>query len=155
MDFVFAGWRVATAEPGLVSMSDCVVDVAEETLYSDRAQAERVRAETPGTHVFAVGFHRDDVPAPRLAEPMPAGDVLGCELVGMDPDMSCWHTWRCLGGLVEDVRAATDVVPGPHGLIQDVEQARRAAQWLTASGLGDPKVFDWVAALLVRPRPEA
>ncbi|WP_045309410.1 hypothetical protein [Lentzea aerocolonigenes] len=155
MGFVFVGWRVATTEPGLVSMSDCVVDLAEETFFNDRAQAERVRAQAPGTHVFAVGFHLVDAPAWRFAEPMPAGDVLGCELVGEDPDGEFWHTWRCLGGLVEDVRDATGVVPGPHGLIQDGEQARRAARWLTASGLGDPKVFNWMAALLVRPRPEA
>lgn len=176
MDFVFAGYRVTTTFAGLVSMSECVTDVVGadsfgwEMFFSDRRAAEQACAAAPGTHVLAVGFHRDDVPALlddieendaiaaagmpdrlRAAAPMPEGDVLGCELVGRDPDLSGWHTWRCLGDLVGDVGGATGVVPGAHGLIQDVEQARSAARWLTASGLGDPKVFLWVPALLVKP----
>ena len=175
MDFVFAGYRVTSVETGLVSMSDCIVDVTGadsfgwETFFDDRASAEQASAAAPGTHVFAVGFCRDDVPALlndlqkeepiaaagmpdrlRAAEPVPEGDVLGCELVGWDPGWGAWHTWRCLD-LVDDVGAATGVVPGEYGLIQDVQQTRSAARWLTASMLGDPKVFLWVAALLVRP----
>jgi hypothetical protein len=55
----------------------------------------------------------------------------------------------CLGGLVKDVRQATSVRPERWGLIPDEQEARRAAAWLTASELGDPKVFFWVPALLV------
>jgi hypothetical protein len=84
----------------------------------------------------------------REAFPRPhSGRVRGFELVGYDAGL--WHTWTCLGGLVDDVRQATGVRPGTWGLIQDEQEARRAAAWLTASGLGDPKVFLWVPALLV------
>lgn len=174
MDFVFAGYRVMLPEDDLVSMSECMMDVVGadsfgwEMFFSDRASAEQACPDTG--HLFAVGFARDDVQALladlgkyeplgaagmpdrlRAAEPMPDGEVLGCELVGWDSGPSVWHTWVCLGGLVDDVRAATGVVPGEHGLIQDVAQARLAARWLTESGLGDPKVFLWVPALLIRP----
>lgn len=175
MDFVFAGYRVATTEAGLVSMSECIVDVVGadefgwEMFFDDREPAEQASAAAPGTHVLAVGFHRDDISALlsdiekeepiaaagmpdrlRASEPMPEGAVLGYELVGWDAGWTRWHTWRCLD-LVGDVGAATGVGPGEHGLIQDVEQTRSAARWLTTSMLGDPKVFLWVAALLVRP----
>ncbi|RAS63213.1 hypothetical protein C8D87_107362 [Lentzea atacamensis] len=174
MDYVFAGYRVVIADDGLVSMSECMTDVVGadsynwEMFFTDRALAEQ--ACPSSGQLFAVGFPREDVPAlladfekfepigaagmpDRLlaGEPMPCGDVLGCELVGWDSGPSVWHTWACLGGLVDDVRDVTGVVPGEHGLIQDVEQARLAARWLTASELGDPKVFLWVPALLVRP----
>jgi hypothetical protein len=76
----------------------------------------------------------------------PSGTPLGFELVGYDG--GTWHSWSCLGGLVDDVREATGVVPGRHGLIEDEDAARAAARWLTGSGLGDPKVFDWAAAAL-------
>ncbi|MEV0388115.1 hypothetical protein [Nonomuraea sp. NPDC050643] len=68
------------------------------------------------------------------------------ELVGFDS--GGWHTWACMGGLAAGVHQATGVRPGAWGLIQDEQDARRAAQWLTDSGLGDPKVFLWAAALL-------
>ncbi|HEY1177266.1 MAG TPA: hypothetical protein VGF17_14010 [Phytomonospora sp.] len=66
---------------------------------------------------------------------------LGFELVGFDG--GTWHSWLCLDGLTDDVDDATGVRPGRHGLIADEADARRAAEWLTASGLGDPKVRRW------------
>ncbi|WP_199747528.1 hypothetical protein [Actinomadura sp. WAC 06369] len=84
-------------------------------------------------------------------EPFPHdGDLrLGFEPVGYDHR---WHTWTCLGGLVDDVRRATGVRPGRWGLIQDEAEAHRAAQWLTWSGNGAPKVYVWTAALLADVR---
>ncbi|MDT7728987.1 MAG: hypothetical protein QOI21_5563, partial [Actinomycetota bacterium] len=130
--------------------------------FDDVAAAEdaRDRAGRSDLHVLAVGIAAADVVplledvgdfgAPRLLsvlEPFPEGStVLGHELVGFDT--GGWHTWTCLGGLVDDVRRATGVRPGPWGLIQDVREARRAAEWLTASALGDPKVRFWVSAKL-------
>ncbi|WP_086821087.1 hypothetical protein [Allokutzneria sp. NRRL B-24872] len=162
----------------LISMSDCVVDVVPanrdgwDDWFDDPVSAERsrVRADRPGLRVLAVGIAATDAPAVlqdmaeagygpdaggvmgRLArrEAFPdvhAGRARGFELVGFD--VGCWHTWTCLGGLVDDVRQATGVRPGRWGLIQDEQEARRAAAWLTTSGLGDPKVFLWVPALLV------
>jgi hypothetical protein len=132
------------------------------------AEAARAQAGQPGLPVIAVGFARADVPGllaemadggwdtaagslpERLArqEPFPhaGGQRLGFELVGFDTGR--WHTWVCLGGLVADVYQGTGVRPGKWGLIQEEQDARRAAQWLTDSGLGDPKVFLWAAALL-------
>ncbi|GIH73388.1 hypothetical protein Mth01_56410 [Sphaerimonospora thailandensis] len=83
---------------------------------------------------------------PAREVPYRSGRRLGFELVGFDSGR--WHTWTCLGGLVADVYRATGVQPGSWGLIQDEQEARRAPQWLTESGLGDPKVFLWAAALL-------
>ncbi|MGM1064776.1 hypothetical protein [Saccharothrix sp. Mg75] len=174
-----ADWRDAgLSGPDLVSMSDCVVDVlpADRDGWDDwfddpvAAGRSRVRAGRAGLHVLAVGVAAADAPgllremagaghhpdaggvAGRLArrdafpDPRP-GRVLGFELVGFDS--GGWHTWTCLDGLVDDVRRATGVRPGRWGLVRDGREARRAATWLTASGLGDPKVFLWVPALLV------
>ncbi|GAA4007136.1 hypothetical protein GCM10022247_31350 [Allokutzneria multivorans] len=162
----------------LISMSDCVVDVVPanrdgwDDWFDDPVSAERSRAhaDRPGLRVLAVGIAATDAPAVlqdmaeagygpdaggmmgRLArrEAFPdvrSGRASGFELVGFD--VGAWHTWTCLGGLVDDVRQATGVRPGRWGLIQDEQEARRAAAWLTTSGLGDPKVFLWVPALLV------
>jgi hypothetical protein len=186
--YVLAGYRVATRADrqdwqdvglpchGLVSLSDCVVDLVSvdpggwDDWFASPQEAEiaRERAGRPDLHVLEVGFATADVPGlladiadggwdvsagslpERLArrERFPCLDRqrLGFELVGFDS--GCWHTWTCLGGLVADVHRATGVQPGPWGLIQDEQDARRAAQWLTDSGLGDPKVFLWAAALL-------
>jgi hypothetical protein len=187
LGYALAGYLVATRtdrqdwqdaslpDTGLVSLSDCVVDlvpVEDPSGWDDwfasphEAEAARDQAGKPGLHVLAVGFATADVPGlladmadsgwdagslpERLArrEPFPhaSGQRLGFELVGFDG--GGWHTWTCLGGLVADVRRATGVRPGRWGLIQDEQDARRAAQWLTDSGLGDPKVFLWAAALL-------
>jgi hypothetical protein len=172
-------WQdVGLRSADLISMSDCVVDLLPanrdgwDDWFDDPVSAERsrTRADRSDLHVLAVGVAATDAPAllgemteagyradmggvaGRLAqrEAFPnlhPGRVLGFELVGFD--IGEWHTWTCLGGLVGDVRQATGVRPGRWGLIQDEQEARRAAAWLTASGLGDPKVFLWVPALLV------
>ncbi|WP_432929561.1 hypothetical protein ACQPZZ_05545 [Microbispora sp. CA-135349] len=186
-DYVLAGYRVAARAnrhdwqdaglpAGLVSLSDCVVDlVSSDPIGWDdwfdgpqEAEIARERAGKPGLHVLGVGFATADVPGlladiadggwdasagslpERLAWrerfPNPGGRRLGFELVGFDS--GCRHTWTCLGGLVSNVYRATGVQPGIWGLIQDEQDARRAAQWLTDSNLGDPKVFLWAAALL-------
>ena len=158
-------------EGGLVSMSDCVTTLVTpndwDEWFGDLESAEVARAGRDDLHVLAVGFAAQDVHAvledvaeggwdvaagglpERLtrAVALPGGEVLGFELVGYDT--GGWHTWTCLGGLVHDVGEATGVRPGRWGLIQDECEARVAAEWLTASGLGDPKVFLWVAAKLV------
>lgn len=176
---VMTGWQDAgLLSADLISMSDCVVDLVSanrdgwDDWFDDPVSAERSRARSgrSGLHVLAVGIAAADAPAllqemaeaghrpdmvgvvGRLArrEAFPdlhSGRVLGFELVGFDT--GGWHTWTCLGGLVNDVRQATGVRPGRWGLIQDEQEARRAAAWLTPSGLGDPKVFLWVPALLV------
>lgn len=186
--YVLAGYRVATRAdwhdwqdaglpgPGLVSMSDCVVDLVpvDPSGWDDwfaspeEAKIAHEHVGRPGLHVLGVGFAAADVPGlladiadggwdtsagslpERLARrerfPYPSDRRLGFELVGFDS--GGWHTWTCIGGLVADVYRATGVQPGPWGLIQDEQDARRAAQWLTDSGLGDPKVFLWAAALL-------
>ncbi|WP_052371773.1 hypothetical protein [Amycolatopsis taiwanensis] len=159
----------------LVSMSSCVVELLAADPQgwvdwfgdSESAEQARVQANRAGLHALGVGIAASDIPAlladmaeggwdqqagslpERLARraPIAAGRLLGFELVGYDCGL--WHTWTCLGGLVRDVRQATGVRPGRWGLIQDEQQARRAADWLTASELGDPKVFLWVAAMLV------
>lgn len=166
VDYVLAGYRVVSPEPDVISMSACVVDLVPndwEYWFTDQASAER--ACVPGARVLAVGVAVDDVvplvedidgdmaagdlPDRLLRqEPLPAGRRLGFELVGFD-DGGPWHTWICLGDLVDDVREATGVSPGVWRLIQDEQDARRAARWLTDSGLGDPKVFFWVPALLL------
>ncbi|WP_434448225.1 hypothetical protein [Lentzea sp. E54] len=172
-------WQdVGLPSAGLISMSDCVVDLVPanrdgwDDWFDDPVSAERsrTRAGRSGLHVLAVGIAATDAPAVlremadaghhpdmggvagRLArrEALPgacSGGPRGFELVGFDT--GGWHTWTCLGGLVDDVRQATGVRPDRWGLIQDEQEARRAAAWLTASGLGDPKVFLWVPALLV------
>ena len=179
MVHVLAGYRVVAREGrrdwqdaglpegDLVSMSGCVTTLVQpndwDEWFGDRASAEAARRD--GLHVLAVGIASEDVravledvagsgpPAGDLperlarAEPVPGGEVLGFELVGYDT--GTWHTWTCLGGLVQDVGEAIGVRPGRWGLVQDEREARAAAEWLTASGLGDPKVFLWVAVKLV------
>jgi hypothetical protein len=165
----------------LVSMSSCTVELLAADPHgwddwfgdSESAEQSRIQSNQAGLHVLGVGIAASDIPA-LLAdmaeggwdqeagslpeqlgrrEPIPTGQLLGFELVGYDCGL--WHTWICLGGLVHDVRQATGVRPGRWGLIQDEQQARRAADWLTASHLGDPKVFLWLAAMLVAvPRVE-
>lgn len=185
--YVLAGYRVATRanlhdwqdvslpRAGLVSLSDCVVDLVpvDPSGWDDwfagpqEAEIAREHADKPGLHVLGVGFAAADVPGllvdiadggwdssagslpERLARrerfPGHSGRRLGFELVGFDSGR--WHTWTCLGGLVADVYRATGVQPGSWGLIHDERDARRAAQWLTESGLGEPKVTLWAAAL--------
>ncbi|MFD1149097.1 hypothetical protein [Saccharothrix hoggarensis] len=167
-----ADWQDAGLPEGdLVSMSGCVTTVVPSTewdeWFGDRESAAVARAGRDGLHVLAVGIDSRDVAAvledvadggwdvaagslpERLArtEPLPDGDVLGFELVGFDS--GTWHTWTCLGGLVGDVGRATGIRPGRWGLVHDAHDARVAAEWLTASGSGDPKVFLWVAVKVV------
>ncbi len=169
---LLAGYLAATREPrpdwadqglppgDLVSMSDCVVDVASAQRHYWDPWFPAPPADVPARHhVLAVGIPEDYLPAlredapgqfpPALDDPCPVPDwrPLGHEPVGAD--MGAWHTWACLGGLVNAVRTATGVQPGRWGLIPDEHDARRAADWLTASGMGDPKVFLWVPALLL------
>ncbi|MCA2229693.1 hypothetical protein [Nonomuraea aurantiaca] len=162
--------------PGLVSLSGCVVDLVpvDASGWDDwfasphEAEIARDQAGKSGLHVLGVGFASADVPglladmadggwdasAGSLPERLTRREKfpdsghrrLGFELVGFGS--GSWHTWTCIGNLVTDVHQATGVQPGPSGLIQDEQDARRAAQWLTDSGLGDPKVFLWAAALL-------
>jgi hypothetical protein len=161
---------------GLVSLSECVVDLVPvdpngwDSWFASPHEAEIAceQASKPGMHVLGVAFAPADVPglladiadggwdasAGSLPErlvrretfPYSGTRQMGFELVGFDS--GSWHTWTCLSGLVADVYQATGVQPGRWGLIQDQQDARRAAQWLTDSGLGDPKVFLWTAALL-------
>ncbi|WP_033293379.1 hypothetical protein [Amycolatopsis jejuensis] len=145
----------------LVSMSECVATVLEDDWFRDLGQAQRRAAET-GMQVIEVGFAADEaepivrelhsthVVAGRIAEGVaPSGELLGFELVGQDCGL--WHTWACLGGLADDVHGATGITPGRYGLIHDQDAAHIAARWLTASGLGDPKVFHWAAAGIYVP----
>lgn len=174
--YVREEWQDSSLPKGeLVSMSGCVVDV----LYTDphewddwfgspgAAERARVQSGRSGSHVLGVGFAVPDVPEvtaditdsgseaaagtllERLArrEPAADGEPLGFELVGYECGL--WHTWTCIGGLVREVYDATGVRPGEWGLVQDEQDARRAAAWLTESGAGEPKVFYWVAAKLV------
>ncbi|MBB1153721.1 hypothetical protein [Amycolatopsis dendrobii] len=162
MTFVSAGYRAVRRTSELVSISECVAEV-DDDWFRDLGLARQT-----GLHVLEVGFAPEEA-APIVREIVadgwdretsvvvnrieegtrPSGELLGFELVGYDGGL--WHTWHCLGGLVDDVRAATGVVPGRCGLIEGAAAARRAARWLTESGLGDPKVFDWAAAALFVP----
>ncbi|GAA4533618.1 MULTISPECIES: hypothetical protein [Nonomuraea] len=162
--------------PSLLSLSDCVVDLVPvdpsgwDHWFASPQEAEiaRNQAGNSGLHVLGVGFAAADVRGlqadmaddgcdgslqERLIRheqfPGPGERRLGFELVGFD--IGNWHTWTCMGDLVTDVHQATGIQPDLNGLIQDEQDARRAAQWLTDSGLGDPKVFLWAAALLTEP----
>nr|WP_245573144.1 hypothetical protein [Amycolatopsis benzoatilytica] len=174
MSFVSAGYRVVQrpystdgSRDGLVSISECVVTVLEEEWgdwFRDPDRA-RHRAAESRLQVLEVGFTMEEAApilrallaegydrethavAGRLAEGIPInGTPLGYELVGYD--FGTWHSWACLGGLIDDVRLGTGIEPGPHGLIRSADAAHTAARWLTGSGLGDPKVSDWAAAAL-------
>ena len=144
----------------LVTMSGCLADLRPPrpghwTPWSDEPPVD-VR---PPHHALAVGLPDDYLAALRADSPeqlpplpdtpLPDWEPLGYELVGADTGV--WHTWLCLGGLVDDVGAATGVRPGRRGLIEDEHDARCAADWLTASNLGDPKVFLWLPVLLLEP----
>jgi hypothetical protein len=166
----------------LVTISECLADMVSvdevgwDDWFADRPTAERARPVVGDTahRALAVGIHQGDVAGlladiadggwdvsagslpERLAERLPfppveAADALGFELLGYD--CGTWHTWTCLGDLVEDVHQATGVRPGAWGLLQHYGDARTAADFLTRSGLGDPKVFLWVPALLAGPTP--
>ncbi|WP_370939075.1 hypothetical protein [Amycolatopsis sp. cg13] len=162
MTLVSAGYRAVRRTSEFVSISECVAEVHDDW-FRDLAFARQT-----GLHVLEVGFRPDEagpivseiiadgwnretsVVVGRIAEgASTSGELLGFELVGYDEGL--WHTWRCLGGLVDDVRAATGIVPGRHGLIESEDAARQAARWLTESGLGDPKVFHWAAVGLFVP----
>lgn len=165
----------ATLVPSAVaSMSTCLVDLVD-TWFADIEPARH--ATRDGFTVLDIGVPREhvgpllediadggwDVAAGIVPErltnqvPVAAGTPLGYELVGYDSGI--WHSWLCLGGLVEAVHDATGVRPGGNALISDHASADRAARWLTGSGLGDPsgwpggsnKVFYWVPALLTVP----
>jgi hypothetical protein len=154
-------WTDAGLPAELISMSDCVADVASANPHYWDPWFPTPPTPPARHHVLAVGVPDDYLPAlredaagavpPLLDQPVPDWHVLGFELVGFD--LPIWHTWLCLGGLVDDVRRATGVQPGSWGLIQDEHDARRAADWLTESNLGDPKVFLWVPAQLLSPTP--
>ncbi|WP_116198982.1 hypothetical protein [Amycolatopsis circi] len=163
MTLVSAGYRAVQRTSELVSISECVAEVHDDW-FRDLALARQT-----GLHVLEVGFTPDEaepivreiiadgwnaetsVVVGRIEEgSSTSGELLGFELVGYDGGL--WHTWHCLGGLVEDVHAATGILPGRYGLIEDAAAAHQAARWLTESGLGDPKVFHWAAAALVVPQ---
>jgi hypothetical protein len=157
-----ADWADPSLPAGdLVSMSDCLVDIVSAPPdHWHPWFPDEPTVTPPGHHVLAVGVpdhYLPDLPedAGLLSRPRPVPDwsPLGFELVGYD--CGTWHTWVCLGGLVDDVHRATGVRPGPWGLIPDERDARRAADWLTESNLGDPKVFLWIPALLLSPTPPA
>ncbi|MET9264493.1 hypothetical protein [Amycolatopsis sp. NPDC004079] len=162
MTLVSAGYRAVRRTGELVSISECVAEVHDDW-FRDLSLARQT-----GLDVLEVGFLPDEAEpivreiiadgwtretsavVGRIEEgASTSGELLGFELVGYDGGL--WHTWRCLDGLVDDVRAATGVVPGRHGLIESEDAAHQAARWLTESGLGDPKVFDWAAAALYVP----
>lgn len=48
-------------------------------------------------------------------------------------DSGVWHSWVCLGGLVDEVAEATGIRPGALGLIQAGEEAFVAANFLNRS----------------------
>lgn len=143
----------------ITTMSECLADAvpvpghwARDPWFADGVAAsaavrdghELIEAAAPadlvsdlrgemGEWTGATAFLSDAGP-PSLAP-------LGFELVGFDG--GTWHSRLCLDGLTGDVDDATGVRSGRHGLIADEADARRAAAWLTASGLGDPKVLRW------------
>jgi hypothetical protein len=171
-DYVFAGHAAVAAGAGPLSVSYCLADLVPaepgwDDWYGDfGAAAARggtvLTVGVPGAHVeplsaglAASGRVRGRGGLPdRLARrlPLPRGRVLGFEPIGFDE--GTWHSWGCLGGLVDDVRAATGIRPDGTGLIGTEPDAEEAARWLTASGLGDPKVFFWTPAAVLRvPAP--
>ncbi|PPK62218.1 hypothetical protein V5P93_006027 [Actinokineospora auranticolor] len=158
--FLLAGY-LATAHGQAVSVSKCLADFAPAD-ESDVWFSDPVAAARAGERVLGVGFAVEDVPELLVdmrswhwpaargllrVETLPDWHFLGFEPVGFDGGI--WHTWGCVGGLVGDVAAATGVRPGGWGLIADEGDARRAAGWLTESGLGDPKVERWFAVKVV------
>ena len=169
-DFVFAGHAAVTGgaqrlsvselprrpRPGRARRDDWFGDFANaaargETVLTAGVPVEHV--ERLLADLAAAGWARGSGGLPdRLCHrlPVPSGRVLGFEPVGFDE--GAWHSWACLGGLVDDVRAATGIRPAGNGLIEAEADAREAARWLTASGLGDPKVFFWTPAVVLGAR---
>ncbi|MFG1694215.1 hypothetical protein [Nonomuraea sp. NPDC049309] len=170
-------WDAGLTVPRLVSLSDCMVELVAsdaegwDLWFDGLEEAERARRRAgPGWHVLGVGFAAADLPellADMADDAMAAGDALperlerrepfpgpGERRLGFEPvgyGDGIWHSWACIGGLVTDVARATGIRPGSGGLIDDEQQAHRAAQWLTASGLGEPKACFWTAALVTEP----
>jgi hypothetical protein len=169
-DYVFAGHAAVAAGAGPLSVSCCLADlVPAEPGWDDwdgGFDAAAARGETvltigfPGEHagrlladLATAGRQGGSGGLPdRLGHhrPLPDGQVLGFEPVGFDGG-TC-HSWGCLGGLVDDVGAATGIRPAGNGLIRDEPDAREATRWLTESGLGDPKVFFWTVAAVLGVR---
>lgn len=143
----------------ITTMSDCLVDPAPvpghwmgDPWFADAEAARALPADGRAVIEAAVPA---DLAADLRAElgewtsvtgflavgGPPSLEPLGFELVGFESGR--WHSWLCLGGLVEDVDLSTGVRPGAHGLIASEGDARRGAEYLTASGLGEPKVYHW------------
>lgn len=169
-DYVFAGHAATAAGADRLSVSDCLVDLVPAEPGGDDWFGDFAAAAARGETVLTVGVPVEHV-EPLLADlaaagwvrgsgglpdrlchrlPVPSGHVLGFEPIGFDD--GTWHSWACLGGLVDDVRAATGIRPAGNGLIEAETDAREAARWLTASGLGDPKVFFWTPAVVLGTR---
>jgi len=162
----------AAAGREITSVSNCLVDVRELNAWSSspvgaEAAGELVRRH-PGTRVVAVGVAEADVDAlvedldeacwdPDLLNrlrrrvPLRAGLPLGFEPVG--PGGGSFHTWLCLGGLVDSARQAVGVEPGRHGLVQDEGRARAAAAHLTEAFPYEHEVARWFALVLAEVEP--
>ncbi len=166
-DYVFAGHAATAAGAKRLSVSDCLVDLVPAEPGGDDWFGDFAAAAARGETVLTVGVPVEHV-EPLLADlaaagwvrgsgglpdrlchrlPVPSGPVLGFEPIGFDD--GTWHSWACLGGLADDVHAATGIRPAANGLIETETDAREAARWLTASGLGDPKVFFWTPAVVL------
>lgn len=162
MNYILAGYA-AVPRSDRVSVSACLVDLVPAEPDWDDWFPDATAAARTGHAVYEIGFPAPDVPVlleedfagglpDRLARAEPLrhaddGRLLGFEPLGFDGGRC--HSWSCLGGLVDDVHRATGI-SARDGLITDEAAAHEAARWLTASGLGDPKVFFWTPALLIR-----
>ncbi|WP_328442709.1 hypothetical protein [Amycolatopsis sp. NBC_00438] len=169
-DFVFAGHAAVAGGAQRLSVSDCLADLVLSELGGDDWFGDFATAAARGETVLTAGVpveHVERVLADLAAAgrvrgsgglpdrlghrlPVPRGRVLGFEPIGFDDGAG--HSWACLGGLVDDVRAATGIRPAGNGLIEAETDAREAARWLTASGLGDPKVLFWTPAVVLGAR---
>ncbi|WP_410632577.1 hypothetical protein [Amycolatopsis sp. cmx-4-83] len=164
MEYVLAGYA-ALPRSSTVSVSACLADLVPAEPDWDDWFPDAAAAARTGHAVYEIGFPAKDVPVllaefaaagagglpDRLARAEPPhhlgdGKLLGFEPVGFDCGLC--HSWGCLGGLIDDVRRATGI-RARDGLIEDEAAAVEAARWLTASGLGDPKVFFWTPAVLI------
>ncbi|MCG8918029.1 hypothetical protein L6E12_19800 [Actinokineospora sp. PR83] len=156
----------------ITSVSNCLVDVRELDEWSASPVGAEVAGELvrryPGTRVLAVGVADADVDGlvedldeacwdPDLRDrlrrraPFLAGAPLGFEPVG--PDGGSFHTWLCLGGLVDSARQVVGVEPGRHGLVQDEGRARAAAAHLTEAFPYEHEVARWFALVLAGVEP--